>query len=92
MRRRHLVLLVSALTLLTLVVIAVATIGLGVGTDAGRNQIRAIIQQQVSSSVKGKIHIGRIRGTLLTGFSIDSFAIRDEQDSLLVSTGRVTAS
>jgi translocation and assembly module TamB len=91
MRRRHLVLLVSAATLLTLVVIAVATIGLGVGTDTGRNQIRAIIQQQVSSSVKGKIHIGRIRGTLLTGFSIDSFAIRDEQDSLLVSTGRVTA-
>ncbi|HYC51338.1 MAG TPA: translocation/assembly module TamB domain-containing protein [Gemmatimonadaceae bacterium] len=91
MRRRHLVLLVSAATLLTLVIIAVAIVGLGVGTDAGKNQIRALIQQQVSSQVKGDIHIGRIRGTLLTGFSIDSFAIRDEQDSLLVSTGRITA-
>lgn len=90
MKRRHLVVLVSAFTLLTIIFVAAVTIGVGVGTDPGREQIRALIQQQLGSRVNGKIHIGRIGGGLLTGFTIDSFAIRDVQDSLLVSTGRVS--
>lgn len=90
MKRRHLVVLVSAFTLLTIVFIAAVTIGVGVGTNPGREQIRALIQQQVGGRIHGKLHIGRIRGGLLTGFTIDSFAIRDKEDSLLLSTGRVS--
>ena len=89
MKRRHLVVLVSAFTLITIVFIAVVTLSVGVGTDAGREQIRVLIQQQVGSRVNGKLHIGKIRGGLLTGFTLDSFAIRDTEDSLLVSTGRI---
>lgn len=88
MKRRHLVVLVSAFTLLTMIFVAAVTIGVGVGTEPGREQIRSLIQQQVGSRVRGKVHLGRIRGGI-TGFTIDSFAIRDFQDSLLVSTGRV---
>ncbi len=90
MKRRHLVVLVSAITLLTIVFVAAVTIGVGVGTDVGREQIRSIIQQQVASRVDGKIYIGRIRSGFFTGITIDSFAIRGADDSLLVSTGRVS--
>src|ERR1043166_9846758 len=92
MRRRQLVLLVSVFTLMVAVFVAVITRGVGVGTDAGREQIRFLIEQQLARSVRGgKIHIGRISGGLLTRFTIDTFAIRDDRDSLLLSTGRVTA-
>ena len=90
MKRRHLVVLISAITLLTMIFVAAVTIGVGVGTDPGREQIRALIQQQVGTRVRGKVHLGAIHGGLLTGFTIDSFAIRDFEDSLLVSTGKVT--
>jgi translocation and assembly module TamB len=90
MKRRHLVVLISAVTLLTIVFVAAVMIGFGVGTDPGREQIRELIQQQVGSRVRGKVHIGKIHGGLLTGFTLDSFAIRDFEDSLLVSTGKVS--
>jgi translocation and assembly module TamB len=91
MRRRHLVVLVSGFTLLVAVFVAAVTIGLGVGTDTGREQIRSLIQQQVGSQIQGKIHIGTIAGGFLGGITIDTFAIRDANDSLLVSTGRIKA-
>ena len=89
MKRRHLVVLVSAATLLTAVFIAMVTIGIGVGTDTGRDTIRSLIQQQVGGRINGKLHIGRIGGGFLTGFTVDTFAIRGYDDSLLVSTGRI---
>lgn len=89
MKRRHLVVLVSAATLLTAVFIAVVTIGVGVGTDTGRDTIRSLIQQQVGGRINGKLHLGKIGGGFLTGFTVDTFAIRGEDDSLFVSTGRI---
>ena len=90
MKRRHLVVLVSGITLLTLIIVAAGIVGVGVGTDWGRSMIRSVVESEVSGSVRGKVHIGKVSGTVLTGFTIDTFAIRDEQDSLLVSTGPVT--
>lgn len=90
MKRRHLVVLVSAITLVTLVIVAAVIVGVGVGTDFGRSAIRSVVEREVSGRVKGKVHIGKVSGTMLTGFTIDSFAIRDDQDSILVSTGPVT--
>lgn len=90
MKRRHLVVIVSAFTLLTVLFVAAVMIGVGVGTDPGREQIRSLIQNQLAGSVRGKVHLGRIRGGGLTGFTLDSFAIRDLEDSLLVSSGRVS--
>ena len=90
MKRRHLVVLVSGITLVTLIIVAAAIVGVGVGTDWGRSMIRSVVENELSGRVEGKVHIGKVSGTVLTGFTIDSFAIRDEQDGLLVSTGRVT--
>src|SRR5215216_1535989 len=89
MRRRKLVALVSAFTLLTIVFLAIVIVGVGVGTNPGREQIRSLIQRELDGRVKGKIHLGRLRGGLLKGFTLDTFAIRDDQDSILVSTGRI---
>lgn len=90
MRRRKLVALVGVFTLVALVFIAIAIVGVGVGTDPGREAIRGIIQKQLEGQVQGTIHVGRARGGLLRGFTLDSFAIRDEQDSLLVSMGKIS--
>ena len=90
MRRRKLVALVSVFTLLALVFIAIAIVGVGVGTDFGRDVVRSAIQKQLEGQVKGKIYLGKAGRGFLRGFTIDSFAIRDEQDSILVSTGRIT--
>jgi translocation and assembly module TamB len=89
MKRRHLVVIVSAFTLLTVLFVAAVMIGVGVATDPGREQIRSLIERQLAGNVRGKVHLGRIRGGGLTGFTLDSFAIRDLEDSLLVSSGRV---
>ena len=89
MKRRHLVVIVSAITLLTLAFIAMVTVGVGIGTQQGRDQIRSIIQLQLGSQVQGKVHLGQVTGNVITGFTIDSIAIRDDQDSLFLSSGPV---
>ena len=90
MRRRSVVILVSVGTLVGLAVFAVASVIIGLNTRAGREQIRQLIQTQVGSGVNGKVYVGKVTGGLLTGVSIDSFAIRGADDSIFVSTGRVT--
>lgn len=90
MKRRHLVVLVSAFTLLAVIFVMAVTVGVGVGTAPGREQIRSLIQAQLGGRVNGRLHIGTVRGSLLTGFTLDTFAIRGPDDSLLVSTGRVS--
>ena len=91
MRRRKLVALVGVATLAAVVFIVLSTVGVTVGTDFGREQVRRTIESRVSSEVNGTVHIGRVRRVSLTGFTLDTFAIRGSDDSLLVSTGRVKA-
>jgi translocation and assembly module TamB len=90
MKRRHLVVLVSVVTLLTVIFVMAVIVGVGVGTDPGRAQIRALIESQLAGRVHGKLHIGKVRGNILTGFTLDTFAIRGPDDSLLISTGRIS--
>ncbi|MDQ3996160.1 MAG: hypothetical protein M3303_03995, partial [Gemmatimonadota bacterium] len=83
MKRRRLVALVSALVL---VVVALAVFGLVVGvtrTSYGRNTLRAVIEDQITSRMRGgTLHLGRLSGNLITGVTIDTIAIRDADDSL----------
>jgi len=90
MRRRHLVVVVSAVTLVAIVFIAVVSVGIGVNTNAGREQIRVLLQRQVGGRVHGRLYVGAVTGGLLTGLTIDSLEIRGEDDSLFLSTGKVT--
>lgn len=60
-------------------------------TDLGRDYVRRYLQAQVTSSLgdRGHMYIGRITGGLITGVVVDSFAIRDADDSLFVSAGPI---
>ena len=92
-RRRRLVALVSAIALLVIGFVTVVTGLFVTHTSYGQDELRRFIQAQLASAIRGKVYIGPMRGGFITGIQIDSFAIRDaDNDSLLISTGRITAS
>jgi translocation and assembly module TamB len=90
--RRRAVVLWSAVTLLSLGVLA----GLGavtlLKTQFGRNYVRDIAHGLVAPKVKGKLYLGAITGLSLGSLTIDSVEIRDPRDSLFAATGRLTVS
>ena len=92
MTRRNFIALVSLFVLVTL-----GLLGVGVGLFATRSErgqaiTRRWIAARIQSSLNGTVHIGRIGGNLLTGITIDSLELRDDEDSLFVATGRVALS
>lgn len=71
--------------------------GLGLGglvlvlrTSYGHEKVREILVATLKGRVNGSVHIGKIEQGLFNGITLDSFAIRGPDDSLFVSTGRVT--
>jgi translocation and assembly module TamB len=91
MSRRRLVAIISAAVLLLIGVIAAAAVLSVTQTDLGRDYVRRYLQAQVTSKLgnRGSMHIGRIRGGLLGGIVVDTFAIRDDEDSLFISAGPI---
>jgi len=90
MSRRQRIVTFSALALLGVFVV-VFLIALSLTqTSYGQRQIRRLVQSWVSGQVRGKIYIGRISGGLFNGVTIDSVDIRDEEDSVFISSGPVT--
>jgi len=92
MRRRRLVLLVSAITLGVFGLLAIATVLFVTRTEMGREQVRSFIQPLLANRIQGKTYIGKLSGNFLTEISVDSFAIRDASGELFLSTGPVTVS
>ena len=74
--------------------IAVALIAVVVlsRTNWGRERVRRFVLNQLDGIVAGQVTIGRVRGNLLNGASIESFAIRDSAGQPFVAAERVTAS
>ena len=91
MSRRRLVALISAGILLLLGMSVIGAILATTQTDLGRARLRSLINAQLSSAMgnRGTIYIGRITGSLFTGVELDSLAIRDEEDSLVVASGPI---
>src|SRR5512139_380695 len=91
MSRRRVVVLASAATIFTIVGLLVLTVALSTRTEWGREQIRAYVEGLLNSrATGGKWHLGRVSGSLFTDLQVDSFAIREPNDSLFIATGRVT--
>lgn len=90
MRRRNLVLVASALSLLTVGVLAAAAVLAVTNTGWGREWVRALVEAQLGPAVQGRIHVGRLTGGLLGGATIDSLEIRGQDDSLFVATGPIS--
>ncbi len=77
------IILVSVIALMALVALSITR------TEYGQGQVRKFVQAWVSGKVRGTIHVGRISGGLLNGVVIDSLEIRDDQDSLFLSSGKI---
>ncbi|MGI9078986.1 MAG: hypothetical protein ACR2G6_16910, partial [Gemmatimonadaceae bacterium] len=91
MSRRRKVAIISAGLILGIGLVAAAIIVAVTQTSYGREQVRRVLVGRVASGMgeRGTLYIGRISGGFLSGVVLDSFAIRDEDDSIFVSTGRV---
>jgi len=89
MSRRKRIVAVTALLLMSAIVLVFLGVVSLTRTDFGQRQVRQFVQSWVSGKVRGKIYVGRISGGFLNGVTIDSIEIRDDEDSLFVSTGRV---
>lgn len=80
-----------------LFVLFALAVGVGVivtRTQYGREQIRRIVERQVTGGMQkgGSLHLGRITGGLLGGFSVDTVALRDADGRLVFSAGRTSVS
>jgi hypothetical protein len=89
-RRRTVVLATGAMIVLLTIILAGVAIGI-TQTAFGREQIRRFIASRLEGSVKdrGTVTLGTLRGSLLTGLTLDSLAIRGADDSLFFSTGPI---
>ena len=60
-------------------------------TDWGRERVRRFVLGQLEGMVAGQVSIGRVRGNLLTGATVDAFAIRDSAGKPFIVAERVSA-
>ncbi|MBI4548813.1 MAG: translocation/assembly module TamB domain-containing protein [Ignavibacteriae bacterium] len=58
-------------------------------TSFFRDRLRAILSSALSNNINGSLYLGKITGNLITGFTIDSIALYNEND-LFLSTATVT--
>jgi translocation and assembly module TamB len=89
-RRRRLVLAAGLITVMLMALAAVGSVLLVTGTDTGRGWVRTLVVQQMAPAVKGRLHLGRISGPILTGITVDSIEIADSSGVVMVSAGRTT--
>ena len=80
-----------AVVLTATLAIAFVTVLVLTRTDWGRERVRRFVLEKLEGVVNGQVTIGRIRGNLLTGATIDAFAIRDSAGRPLVVAERVSA-
>ena len=90
MTRRNLIALISLCVFVALGAIVVGVALFATQSEYGQAVVRDAIQSRVSASIHGKVYVGRISGSFLTGVTIDSLELRDDEDSLFVASGRVT--
>ncbi|MDQ2666145.1 MAG: translocation/assembly module TamB [Gemmatimonadota bacterium] len=90
MTRRNFIALVSLCVLVALGAIVVGVALFATQSEYGQTAMSRAIEARVKASIHGKVHVGRVSGSFLTGVTIDSLELRDDEDSLVVATGKVT--
>ncbi len=90
MSRRRAVVLISAGVIFALGALVVLAVGMTTRTAWGREQIRSYVAGFLNRNDRAKWHLGTLSGSLFTDLTVDSFAIREPNDSLFISTGPVS--
>jgi translocation and assembly module TamB len=89
MPRRRVVVLTSAAVLLGLVTIVLLFVLGATRTSWGRERIRSFAQGFLNDRIKGKVHFGRISGSMFNRVVLDSFELRELNDSVFIATGPI---
>ena len=82
----------TAVGLAALIAFAFVTTLVLTRTDWGRERVRRLAISQIEARINGEVTIGRIRGNLLTGMTVDAFAIRDTAGQPFVAAEQVESS
>ncbi len=83
MSRRRRVFLAFAIIVVSVIGISVIGVATLTRTDWGRGKLVEVVLGQVNKGIQGTMYIGRIDGSIFTGFSVDTFEIRDRNDSVV---------
>lgn len=89
-RRSRLVLVAGFITVLVMMLGAVGSVVLLTSTEIGHGWVRDLVVTQFSPAVKGRLHLGRISGPILTGITLDSLEIADSAGVVMIAAGRTT--
>lgn len=81
----------TAAGLAALVAVAFVAVLVLSSSDWGRERVRRFAISQLQSVLRGQVTIGRIRGNLLTGATIEHFAIRDSAGQPFFAAERLSA-
>jgi hypothetical protein len=72
-----------------IVFLLVGILALFTQTDFFKERLRVIIASSISTRLNGTLHLGKIDGNFLKGFSVDSLTI-DDNNGTVLSTGKIT--
>ncbi len=89
MGRRRLVVLLSAIVMMLIGAGVVGALVTATQSDGGRAWIRVQLLRLVTRGVHGKLYVGKLSGSFLTDFAVDSVAIIGRDDSVFIATGPV---
>ncbi|MDQ8163986.1 MAG: hypothetical protein P3C10_15515, partial [Gemmatimonadota bacterium] len=88
--RRRTIVLATAGVLLSLVALVLGGIAALTQTDGGRALIMRAVTPILARSLPGRLYVGKVRGTLFTGITVDSIDIRTPDGAPFLSTGPIT--
>ena len=92
MTRRRLVALVSAIVLVSLMILVFSAGFFVTHTSMGRDKLRDVLVKPFVASKfpNATIYLGRLSGSFIGNLTLDTIAVRDKRGDLFLSTGRVT--
>ncbi|HYC51027.1 MAG TPA: translocation/assembly module TamB domain-containing protein [Gemmatimonadaceae bacterium] len=85
------VLQITAVVIAAVVAFAFIAVLVLTRTDWGRERVRRFVLDQLEGMVHGQVSIGRIRGNLLTGATIEAVVIRDTAGMPFVAAEQISA-
>jgi translocation and assembly module TamB len=85
------ILQITAVVLAAMIAIGFVTVLVLSSSDWGRERVRRFVLGQIQGAVHGRVTIGRVRGNLLTGATIDAFAITDTAGQPFIAAEQVSA-
>ncbi len=81
----------TAIILVTALLVSVAATFVLAQTNWGRERVRRFAVRQLENALNGQVTIGRVRGNLLTGATVEAVAIRDSAGQPFFAAERVSA-